>query len=801
MIVTPPRALQRPARRAPRFVTAAVAAAAVVAGLLLPAAAMAANPEPSPSPTASIPVGTTVFTLSPQADGIVRPGDALSVSISLQNGTDAAVTPSTVTLSLGRTPLADRDALDAWLDGTAPTVAVEPIASDALSAVAPGASQVRGMTVAADDPALSGLAPGVYPLAASYEGASGTVSSTSAMIVPADDATDVGIGVIVPITAGALNEGLLTAEQLAELTAPDGDLTNQLDAVTGTSAILAVDPAVPAAIRVLGTSAPESALEWLSRLESIQNSRFALQFGDADVTAQLQAGLPQPLAPTSLTAYMSPSNFATPTPTPTATPTPTPSDTPTPAPTPRPGDALPSTDALLGVGPATRPGVYWPADGTADADIVTRLGELGSAGAPAATVIPSATTVTGADGGTVSAHGQVGDAEVLVYDSDVSSALDAASQSDVPWLRGAPLTTATAYLAFAAAEADGPLLVTVGRGDGRSRVDLGAAISTALSAPNVTARTIATIAASEAREVELVGSEAYADRAAAASALVGDEGELARFATILDQPSLLTGPERADILQLLGVAWIGDDTWPTALADHRTETAGTLTSVALLPTSPSDLYGSSAALRFWVRNDLPYPVNLVLYTTRDNLRLDVQSETPVVATPQSNTRVEVPVQARVGRGDVTLTLQLRSPAFVAIGQPESVDVNVYADWEAAGIAALAVLVGALLVIGIARTVLRMRRRRRGTDAAGAASRAGGAVGGAGADDEAMVDDARGDREAAVDGEVAGDDDARVDGADPVHGGTALADDTRVDGEARVDDEAAADPASSDETRR
>ena len=153
------------------------------------------------------------------------------------------------------------------------------------------------------------------------------------------------------------------------------------------------------------------------------------------------------------------------------------------------------------------------------------------------------------------------------------------------------------------------------------------------------------------------------------------------------------------------------------LAEHRAATAGTLDSVALLPTSPSDLYGSSAALRFWVRNDLPYPVNLVLYTTRDNLRLDVQGETPIVATPQSNTRVEVPVQARVGRGDVTLTLQLRSPAFVAIGEPQSVEVNVYADWEAVGIAALAVLVGMLLLFGIARPVLRVRRRRKVTDAA------------------------------------------------------------------------------------
>ena len=216
------------------------------------------------------------------------------------------------------------------------------------------------MTIASADPVLAGRAPGVYPLAASYQGDGGTVIATSAMIVPPDDAADVGIGVIVPITAGALSEGLLTSEQLAELTAPDGDLTVQLDAVTGTAAILAVDPAVPAAIRVLGTSAPTTALEWLARLESIQNSRFALQFGDADVTAQLQAGLPQPLAPSSLITYMSPSDFAAPTPTPTATPVPTtpgtPTPTPTPTSTPQPSDSLPSTETLVAVGPATRPG-------------------------------------------------------------------------------------------------------------------------------------------------------------------------------------------------------------------------------------------------------------------------------------------------------------------------------------------------------------------------------------------------------------------------------------------------------------
>jgi uncharacterized membrane protein YcjF (UPF0283 family) len=113
-----------------------------------------------------------------------------------------------------------------------------------------------------------------------------------------------------------------------------------------------------------------------------------------------------------------------------------------------------------------------------------------------------------------------------------------------------------------------------------------------------------------------------------------------------------------------------------------------------------------------VRNDLPYPVNLVLYTTPDDLRIDVQRATPLVAGGSSNTRVEVPVQARVGNGEVTLALQLRSRASVAIGDGATVDVNVRAEWESVGIAALSIVIGGLLVLGVVRTVLRIRARRK-----------------------------------------------------------------------------------------
>jgi hypothetical protein len=704
MIVTTPGspAKRRAARRAPRLAAAVIAISAILTGVI-PAVAVAA---PTPDPTPPIATGTLTLTLSPVSNGIVRPGEPLNASVTLDNGTQTATAAAEVTLSIGASALPDRRALSAWLGGDTSGVTVSPVGTGVLDTVTAGSDRVTGITVAGDAPGVAGRAPGVYPIVATATVGDTVLSSTSAMIVPRDDGTEVGIGVLVPITAGPLTEGMLTGEQLAELTAPGGGLSSQLDAVEGTDAILAVDPAVPASIRVLGAAAPASATAWLARLEGLPNSRFALQYGDADVAAQLQAGLPRLLEPESLAAFAE-----------SAGPPATPTAAATPAPTPAPTTDVLDTEELLSIGGMPRADVFWPADGTAGPDVVAQLGELSTGGTGSLTVVPSTSTSDGAAGDTVAARAHAGAAELLVYDAAVSDALAQASRLERPSLRGAPLTAATAHLAFAAADTDGPLLVSLGRDADRSRVSIATAIATATTAPGLSPRALASVAAGASASTEIVDVEIDPARPAAATALVAEESEIDRFATILDDPTLLTGPERAELLQLLGASWVGDGTWANAVAEHRAQTQTTLGSVGLLPVSSNELYGASAALRFWVRNDLEYPVNLVLYTTPDNLRLDVQRETMVRATPSSNTRIEVPVQARVGRGEVTLTLELRSPASVPIGTVESVDVNVWADWEGFGIGALAVVVGGLLVVGVVRTVLRMRRRKGERDAA------------------------------------------------------------------------------------
>ena len=699
---------------------ALLAAIAVAAPLAALPARAASAPEPTPSPTAGVLTGETTFTLSPIANGTVRPGEGLAVSVSLRNGTGTPTQPITVTLGLGDSALRDRAALRRWLGGDTDGTSLATVGSATIAAVASGTEETSGIVVAPADPVLAGRAPGVYPLSAVYDAGEGPVRSTSVMIVPAETEGQVGIGVVVPVTVGETADGLLTATELAELTGPSGSLTDQLDAVEGTAAILAVDPAIPAAIRVLGTAAPSTATEWLARLEALANSRFALQFGDADVVAQLQAGLSRPLRPLSLQAYMDPLNFA-----PVSSPAPSPSPTAAPD-----GPVYPTLAELTDIG-AARAGVYWPGTGTATPSVVQTLGGVTVAERESLTLIPSTATRTGADGSTVPARAVAGDAELLVYDSDISRELHDASVEEQATLRGAPLTAAAAYLSFAVTETGGePMVVTLDRGLDRSRVALRTAITSASQAPGVTPLTLGGVSARIPTTVEIADAAADEARVSAASLLVSEESQLSRFATILDDVSLLTGPERAEILQLLGLAWLPDpDAWQASVDLHRAGTATTLDSVGILPPSPINLFSAGAPIPIWVRNDLPYPVNVVLFATPDDLRLDVTQANEVTAGPRSNTRVQVPVQARVGNGEVSVQLQLRSRTLEPIGAPQVVDVNVRADWEGIGIVVLSVLVGGFLLLGIIRTVLRLRSRRarRAQTRADAASEGGDSV--------------------------------------------------------------------------
>jgi hypothetical protein len=640
--------------------------------------------------------------LAPLAHGVVPLGSALTSTIEVSNPTSADLTPAALTLEMSDAPLGTTDELDEWIEDGKLGPAASVIDRPSAPAIAASDSEIVVSTVAAES--LAGRAPGVYALSATY---AGDIVSRSVVVLQGPTPVASSVGLVVAVTAGPHATGLLTADELTTLTSPDGRLTALLSGVAGTSAILAVDPAVLASIRVLGDAAPASALAWLDRLTALPNERFALQFGDADVSVQMDAGLTTLLEPTGLDYAMSADDFTGTAPTPTPNPSTTPEADAEGAADGEDTVVLPDQTALLAV-PGARAPMYWPAEGRADEQALGGLAQQPSAAGTPATVLLSSAEVRRSD--LRAAATTAAGAPLLVYEAASSAAVHATAGAADDAAQ-ASAAVISAQLALEASNPTGPLLITTERMPQVSATALRAAIDTVYGFPGVVPATLSALLIAEAAGAESV-SEPDETAATRLNDLLAGEASIAKFSSIIDDPSLLTDPERSSILQLIGAGWRDEpDAWWAALAAHDEATTATLTSVSVQQPSTVQLVSPEAALPFFVRNDLPFAANVVLVSTPDNLRLDVDRTVPVRAEPGVNTRVEVPVRARVGSGEVTIELRLLSPAFEQVGPIQHADVTVRAEWERIGIIGLGAIVVLLLGAGLIRTVRRRRRAR------------------------------------------------------------------------------------------
>lgn len=680
--------------RVQRFTrTAAVFAIALgVCGFASPAVA-ADGDDPNDA-------GSVELHLSLGIHGKVLPGTGTTASLSVQNETDSQLSAGQVLIELNRTPLADDDAVTTWLDDSEASGDFVELGSDSADAVDAGNTESVSIDVPLE--ALAGLAPGVYPVRAALSGATtgdpgndlvDRDATTESVLVVTAESTQVGV--LVPITASPADGVLLSADELSTLTAVDGDLTAALDGVTGTAAVLAIDPSIVAAIRALGTSAPSSATDWLARLDELPNERFALQFGDADATVQAQAQLAQLLQPTTLQTALSPQNF----PSAPATGTPAPAGV-TPAPTPTQTDApvLPTDEELTAIDGAVD-SILWPHAGATTGDLATFDAYLGGT----ATTILSSSAIEGA----AAAHATADGHDLLVVDDTASASISRAASEDDADARQRWLAATSAHLFLAAQDApQTPLLVGLTRDQTRDATALREAIGAVdsigfdLTSVRATAPTAVTLAPTDA--------DTAAVRVAALQSLLADEGTLATFATILTDPQLLLSRERIRVLREIAVG-VPDAKFSENVQAHRDATDDTLHAVSIPPSSTIQLLSANADLPFSIKNDLPWPVTLRLAVAPTDPRLDVQASTDVVVQPNTSARVKVPVSARVGSGEVGLRLNIYSPTGVLIDGPQTVRVAVRAEWETIGLIIFGSLAVLLIVGGVVRTVHRRRR--------------------------------------------------------------------------------------------
>ncbi|SFN44379.1 DUF6049 family protein [Mycetocola miduiensis] len=656
-----------------------------------------------------------------QSASFLSGAEAMTLTVTIDNSTTSDLPAGTLDITSGTQPIDSRKALTEWLSGAGDVASDRVLTSIPIPVLEPGGRHtITPITVSAE---LLGLPaePGAYPIDASYTSADTVVGDSETIVHRPDGATDnpLGVAVAAPITAPPSTTGLLGADALALYTSPSGVLTRQLDGLIDRPVALGIDPMIIASIRALGNAAPASAVNWLDRLSRATNETFPLQFADADASVQAQAGLPGLLNPTSLLYSMEPENFveeAVPDAEPTdpdepANPAPTIAPTTTPSPTPGPAEPTLPTLAELTEWQYTSAGIVWPDDGTVQAADFPVFSASG-----ATTTVVSSTNVTSEGGYTLGAAGTNGDASVLVSDAAASDALRQAATAITSDEQLDALATLAGHLMVIAAEPNAPqrtLMLTLDRGWPPTGSRLSDAITALMAMPTVAASALSAAAAEEAEAVIITDLPQGPDRIALVKRLHTREASLAAFSTMLDEPALLTGRERAEILALLAVAWRSDsEGWARAITAHDTATTRTLDSVSIAETSPILMVSNQSSLPFSVRNEYDLPVTVVLQASSSSLKLSVDSSVTQTIAANARESVRVPVEARLGNGEVTVRLQLYSPQSAVIGESSLVPVTVRADWEGIGAAVLVALVALLFIGGLIRTVHKRRAERR-----------------------------------------------------------------------------------------
>ena len=714
-------------RRGARRIAALVGAAAAVAALSVaaPGAVSGASASPDGSARAAR-TGVRAATADPHVGvsitaenaGVLAPGQDLVLAVTVANPAATASAPGTVVVWFDPKPQTSRPALAGWLSAPGPAAGSRTLQQAEVPALGPGTSTAVRVTVpAAAVPFAAQPAQSVYGIGASVTAGPASGDARGSLVwEPAPGGTPSQVGVVMPVISPSTGSGLISAADLATYTSANGVLTRDLDGLTGHSSVtVGVDPMIIASIRALGNAAPPTARDWLVRLREIPNDTFSLGFGDADVAGQVQSGLTAPLQPTSLAYALDPKNF-TPTPAPIGEPpspktTPAPAGTPSPAPTSGAGTPLP-TLAQLTAWDFSLSGIAWPGDASVrSAD----LGPLVQAGLSTTIVSGSNTNATSL-ARTPDAPLPVGAARLLVADQRLSDAVRqaASAPSDAAW--NTAMSSVNAELMLTSTESGGPkrILVALDRSWPSSGTQLARTLASLLGTPWSVPASLADVSsATPTTGLSLTDAPEPQTRIDAIKALLQDEQALSGFSSILDAPERLTGRTRAELLTLLAVSWENPRTdWSGALTKSRAATVRTLHAVRILPTENVNLVSAQGSIPFTVSNELPDdPVNVVLTAAPSNSRLEIDQDATKRIPADSRATMLVPVKAKLGNGQVVLTLRLLSPTGVPIGDPSAVTVDVHADWEGIGAIILGVLLVLLFGFGIVRNILRRRAQR------------------------------------------------------------------------------------------
>jgi hypothetical protein len=678
---------------------AAAAVAAIIAVVGIPTLG-AGIPADAADPA------SVVVTAAPADFGVVRSGQPIRLFVTIDDQVGDGVVAGAATVTTSPAPATSRDDLSDWFNGsTKPSVAPRKIGSAATPTLSQGESRVVPITIGAKAAHLG--AAGVYKLSVTVTAGGKPIgTSRTAISWTRGKGTSLPVALAAPLTVPAASETFIDSKTLAIDTAPDGILTDELDQLQDKPVAIGIDPRILASIRVLGRSAPASALDWLTRLESVSNETFPLAWADADLTVALQAGAKTVPALKPLDFAIDPGlfqaqNISGATPAPTATPDPA-------------NPSLPTSASLVAFN-YTLPQLSWPAEDSVVASDTTGLRASGIT-----SVILSSSNVKRASSRTsAGAAATVSNVTAFVSDADLSTYLrQAAAATTRPQFTAAMARfSAASDLVSEESGSTAPImLATLGRNWQTDDTFLAEAIDGVYSLPWISPGALDQVAAATATKAAIAPKPQSAARVALVHTMLADEARVDQFAEITapDQEQL-TSTRRMVLLSVLSDEWLDDQTaWEKQAKGYVTSSGKILNSVAPVESSTVTLLNDRVSLPVVLSNNLDQAVTVYVAVRPRTTQLTVDEEHRLVEVhipANSQHRAEIPVQS-VANGKVKVRVALYSKSGLRIGPATVIEVNVQAGWETIGTLIFGALVVAIFAIGIFRTI---RKRRRGAD--------------------------------------------------------------------------------------
>jgi hypothetical protein len=650
--------------------------------------------------SAATPAKVTV-SMTTAGSGDLAAGADLRVFVTVSNPTSAATAAATATVSVADTPITSRATLEDWFSGADKSnLAGESVATAAVPAVPAGLN--TGVQVGVPAASLPFGTAGVYPISVSVaSGAKVLATTRSALAWNVTSSAAVPVAIAVPLTVPAGESEFLTAAQLTQYTAPGGVLTRELGDVENLPVAVGIDPRIIASIRLLGTSAPQTAHDWLDQLASLPNQTFPLAWADADLTAPIHAGEKSVLETKSLVYSVNPSLF------------PVTGNQPTPTATPSPDDIAPGvpTSASLVSWNYTMPLLSWPAENSVETSDLAVLNQAGITSVILASTNVDQDDSSGLSGGSAKA----GNTGIAVSDTVLSGYLRTAIQSSTRATSTEAMTELTTSLALMSLESGAtprPVVLTLGRNWADADTNFERSVNEIGARAWTSSVLLSSVLGDQPSQVKLIKQTEPASRIALVGSLLAGEQKVVAFAPIAADPDALTSAMRLKLLSVLSNEWT-TRTWTPAAQAFLTQMNKVVDSVQVDPSTPAIAFADQTTLPVKVSNDLDQDVTI---------QLAVQSSTTLVAIDKkyrrqsvtidagSQSRVQVPIQA-LSNGKAQIVATLYSSTGVQIGRTVTIKVDVQAGWETIGTLIFAALIVGLFAFGIIRNIRKRRKAR------------------------------------------------------------------------------------------